>query len=201
MMLAHNSFSSQTWAIFVPNRNSKIKSTVWPTGPPQVRSQNKAYWPYLIKIKEKVGIFAKFGENLLNLWLKIDFIELLCFKCFQNCPKCAFKHIWKPKNLIWKNEFWPNIGILTKSQKLTSHFRWPCRTQCWLNFRVSFRYKNRPCLGRERVMGQHHLCNRSLCNGYLDNGIFRETGCIFLLKLSDLQVTWYLLKAGTINNL
>ena len=26
-------------------------------------------------------------------------------------------------------------------------------------------------------MGQHHLCNRSLCNGYLENGIFRETGC------------------------
>ena len=136
MMLAHNSFSSQTWAIFVPNRNSKIKSTVWPTGPPQVRSQNKAYWPYLIKIKEKVGIFAKFGENLLNLWLKIDFIELLCFKCFQNCPKCAFKHIWKPKNLIWKNEFWPNIGILTKSLKLTSHFGWTCKPHNWLNFRV-----------------------------------------------------------------
>ena len=179
MMLAHNSFSSQTWAIFVPNRNSKIKSTVWPTGPPQVRSQNKAYWPYLIKIKEKVGIFAKFGENLLNLWLKIDFIELLCFKCFQNCPKCAFKHIWWPKNLIWKNKFWPNIGILTKSLKLINHFGWPCSPQYWLNFRVSVRYRNRPCLGREWVIGHQYLWLRSPCKVHLENGIFRETGCSY----------------------
>ena len=114
ILMINNSFSSQTWAIFVPNRNSKIKSTVWPTGPPQVRSQNKAYWPYLIKIKEKVGIFAKFGENLLNLWLKIDFIELLCFKCFQNCPICALNTFGSQK--IWFErmsfgqilEYWQN---------------------------------------------------------------------------------------------
>ena len=163
MMLAHNSFSSQTWAIFVPNRNSKIKSTVWPTGPPQVRSQNKAYWPYLIKIKEKVGIFAKFGENLLNLWLKIDFIELLCFKCFQNCPKCAFKHIWWPKNLIWKNEFWPNIGILTNSLKLTSYFGWLKGHLIDL----TTEYINHSCLEREWVIGQQHLREYSPCNGHL----------------------------------
>ena len=132
------------------------------------------------QILKKVGIFAKFGENLLNLWLKIDFIELLCFKCFQNCPKCAFKHIWWPKNLIWKNEFWPNIGILTKSLKLISHFGWPCSPQYWLNFRVSVRYRNRPCLGREWVIGHQYLWLRSPCKVHLENGIFRETGCISL---------------------
>ena len=89
----------------LPKRNSEVKSIVWPTGPPQVRSQNKVYCEYLIKIKEKNEIFAKFGNNLLNFWLKFVFIELLCFQGFKNCHKCAFKNVWKPSNLNWRIDF------------------------------------------------------------------------------------------------
>ena len=45
-LMTNDSFSSQTWAISVPNRNSDVKSISWPTGPPRVRSQNKGYWQY-----------------------------------------------------------------------------------------------------------------------------------------------------------
>ena len=38
MCLTNDSFSSQTWAISVPNRNSYVKSISWPPGPPRVRS-------------------------------------------------------------------------------------------------------------------------------------------------------------------
>ena len=33
LLMTNDSFSSQTWAIYVPNRNSEIKSILWPTGP------------------------------------------------------------------------------------------------------------------------------------------------------------------------
>ena len=121
---------------------------------------------------------VEFLENLWNLWLQIIFIELLCFRGFQNCPSYAFKHIWKPKNLSWMNEFWPNIGILTNSLKLTSYFGWPCRPHNWLKFRVSVRYKYRPCLGREWLIGQQHLWNLKPCKGLLQKDICLETGCM-----------------------
>ena len=40
-------------------------------------------------------------------------------------------------------------------------------------------------------MGQHHLCNRSLCNGYLENGIFRETGCIHYFGVFVFCTSWF----------
>ena len=43
LLMDNDSFSSQTWAISVPNRNSNDKSILWPTGPPRVRSQNEGY--------------------------------------------------------------------------------------------------------------------------------------------------------------
>ena len=97
-MLTNGSFSSQTWAISVPNRNSVVKSIVWSTGPHQVRSQNKEYRQYLIKVKEKINFFAKFVINHLTFWVKIVYKELLCYKIFQHCPNFAFKHIWKLRN-------------------------------------------------------------------------------------------------------
>ena len=30
----------------VPNRNSDVKSILWASGPPRVRSQNKGYWQF-----------------------------------------------------------------------------------------------------------------------------------------------------------
>ena len=109
ILKTNNSFSSQTWAILVPKRNSEVKSIVWPTGPPHVRSQNKGYWQYLIKIKENNGIFTKSGKNLLIFLLNIVFIKLLCYKSLNNCHKYGFKHIWKPNNLNWRNEYQANI--------------------------------------------------------------------------------------------
>ena len=45
-LMTNDSFSSQTWAISVPNRNSDVKSILWASGPPGVRSQNKGYWQF-----------------------------------------------------------------------------------------------------------------------------------------------------------
>ena len=44
LLMTNDSFSSQTWAISVPNRNSDVKSILLPTGPLRVRSQNRVYW-------------------------------------------------------------------------------------------------------------------------------------------------------------
>ena len=92
ILMTNDSFSSQTWAIFIPKRNSEFKSIVWPAGPPQVRSQNQGFSQYLIKIEENIGIFSKFGNNLSTVWLKIVFIKLLCYKSLKNCHKYGFKH-------------------------------------------------------------------------------------------------------------
>ena len=51
MLLINDSFSSQTWTIFLPNRNFYVKSIWCPTRPLKVRSQNQGYAQYLIKIK------------------------------------------------------------------------------------------------------------------------------------------------------
>ena len=172
-----DSFSSQTWAILVPKRNSDDKSIVWPTGPPHVRSQNKGYWEYLIKIKENNGILPKFGTNLLNFWLTIVFIKLLCYKSLKNCHKYGSKHIWKPSNLNWRNECQANIEIFSISLILTSHWGWPCRPHYWLILRVPFRYQNRPCLGRKWVICNQYLWNTSPWKRLLQKGTFRGTPC------------------------
>ena len=137
--MTNDSFSSQTWAILVPKRNSEVKSIVWPTGPPHVRSQSKGYWQYLIKISENNGILTKFGTNLLNFWLNIVFITLLCYKSLKNCHQYGFIHMWRPSNLNWRNEFQANIELFSISLILTSHFGWSWRPHYWLNLRVSFR--------------------------------------------------------------
>ena len=64
ILMTNDSFSSQTWAIYVPNRNSDVKSTLWPIGLLRVRCQNEGYWQYLSKFIGKFGIFTKFGSNL-----------------------------------------------------------------------------------------------------------------------------------------
>ena len=46
LLMTNDSFSSQTWAIYVPNRNSDVKSILWPPGPLRVRSQNRVHWQY-----------------------------------------------------------------------------------------------------------------------------------------------------------
>ena len=46
LVMTNDSFSSQTWAIYVPNRNSDVKSILWPPGPLRVRSQNRVHWQY-----------------------------------------------------------------------------------------------------------------------------------------------------------
>ena len=46
LLMTNDSFSSQTWAIYVPNRNSDVKSILWPPGPLRVRSQNRVHWLY-----------------------------------------------------------------------------------------------------------------------------------------------------------
>ena len=59
LLMTNDSFSSQTWAIYVPNRNSDVKSILWPPGPLRVRSQNDGYWQNLSKFIGKIGIFTK----------------------------------------------------------------------------------------------------------------------------------------------
>ena len=43
LLMTNDSFSSQTWAISVPNRNSDAKSILWSIGPHRVRGQNEGY--------------------------------------------------------------------------------------------------------------------------------------------------------------
>ena len=105
LLMTNDSFSSQTWAISVPNRNSDVKSILMPTGPLRVRSQNDGYWQYLSKFTGKKGIFTKFGSNLWAYGIRRVFIQLLCFIGFQNCPWWGFNHTWKPSNLNWRNKF------------------------------------------------------------------------------------------------
>ena len=40
--------------------------------------------------------------------------------------------------------------------------------------------QNRPCLWRKWVIGHQYLWLRSPCKVHLENGIFRETGCIII---------------------
>ena len=54
-------FCSSPLQVGVPNRNSEDKSVIRSLGPPGVRSQNKGYRQYLIKMEGKIGCFKKFG--------------------------------------------------------------------------------------------------------------------------------------------
>ena len=78
----------------------------------------------------------------------------------RSSMKSIFNHKFKrfSPNFAKIPTFFFNFDqILSISLILSSHFGWPCRPHCWLYLRVSVRYKNRPCLGRKWVMGQHHL--------------------------------------------
>ena len=48
---------------FLPNRNSDVKSILWPPGPLRVRSQNDGYWQYLSK---SIGTRSKTTTFRLN---------------------------------------------------------------------------------------------------------------------------------------
>ena len=115
ILLINDFFSSILWAISVPNRNSEVKSLLWPTGPPTEWSQNKGYRHYLIKITGKLEFYTKFGKHLLSFGIQFVFIQLLCFEGFQNCIEGGFKHISIPRNLIWRNKFrskyWKVVSI------------------------------------------------------------------------------------------
>ena len=55
----YDSFSSQTWAIFVPNRNFDLKSIQSSTKSPSVRYQNWGCLQNLFKIQEKITFSHK----------------------------------------------------------------------------------------------------------------------------------------------
>ena len=91
LLMINNSFSSQTWAIFVPNRNSDVKSILWALGPARVRSQNKGYW--------------QFSTILLKLVLSIQIIWL------PGVFKTLSRTVWETfetQELI-ENNFYPKI--------------------------------------------------------------------------------------------
>ena len=76
--MTNDSFSSKTWAIYVPKRNSDVKSILWPPGPLRVRSQNDGYWQNLSKFIGKIGIFTKCWSIFLSLWDKDCFTFNSC---------------------------------------------------------------------------------------------------------------------------
>ena len=53
ILMINNSFSSQTWTILVPNRNSDQKSIYNLTNSPKIRCKKWGYQQYLVKMKEK----------------------------------------------------------------------------------------------------------------------------------------------------
>ena len=68
----YDSFSSQTWAIFVPNRNFDLKSIQSSTKSPSVRYQNWGCLQNLLKIQEKIT----FSHKILmkSQFLKTDIV-------------------------------------------------------------------------------------------------------------------------------
>ena len=86
LLMTNDSFSSQTWAIYVPNRNSDVKSILWPPELLRVRSQNDGYWQNLSKFIGKIGIFTKLCSNFLSWWDK-DCLHSI--PVFQRSPKLS----------------------------------------------------------------------------------------------------------------
>ena len=76
--MTNDSFSPQTWAIFVPNRNSEIKSILWPTGPVRVRSQNRVHWQYFTILAQTYSFNS----------------GCLASRCDLNLIKDSFGNLW-----------------------------------------------------------------------------------------------------------
>ena len=91
LLMTNDSFSSQTWAIYVPNRNSDVKSILWPPGPLRVRSQNDGYWQNLSKFIGKIGIFTKCWSIFLSLWDKDCLHSIPVFQRFPKLSLMRFK--------------------------------------------------------------------------------------------------------------
>ena len=68
--------------------------------------------------------------------------------------------------------------ILQVSSFLTSDFRRVCWVQHWLLVIVSFRYQNRPCLGREWVIDHQYLRRFRSHNRVLKNNAIYGRRCI-----------------------
>ena len=62
-------------------------------------------------------------------------------------------------NMLWYCKFFPSIlsQVLQISSFLTSDLGWLCWALYLLLIKVSVRYKNRPCLGREWVIDHQYL--------------------------------------------
>ena len=132
--------------------------------------KNKDISNILVKMKEKTCTFSEHFDQIFNFkrWILL-FNEFLMFWGFQNCPWCDFYHFWISFNLIFV------ICFLVKSCKLKYScfwhltFRWLCWALHWLLIKVSFRYQNRPCLGREWVIGHQYLRRFRSNNRVLQN--------------------------------
>ena len=76
--MTNDSFSSQTWAIYVPNRNSDVKSILWPPGPLRVRSQNRVHWQYFTILAQTYSFNS----------------GCLASRCDLNLIKDSFGNLW-----------------------------------------------------------------------------------------------------------
>ena len=74
-------------------------------------------------------------------------------------PPYFFLKIKDLTNMLWKCKFFPSIlsQLLLISSFLTSDLGWLCWALYLLLIKVSVRYKNRPCLGREWVIDHQYL--------------------------------------------
>ena len=129
-------------------------------------------------MKEKTCTFSEHFDQIFNLKRKILlFNEFLMFWGFQNCPWCDFYHVWISFNLIFV------ICFLVKSCKLKYSWFWHltlgwlCWALHWLLIKVSVRYQNRPCLGRDWVIGHQYLRRFRSNNRVLQNNAIYGRRC------------------------
>ena len=118
--------SSQTWVIFLPNRNFPEKVISWPAGPPKVKSQNEGYQQYLFIITGKLDFLFMFLRK------KMCSMKSLLTKIFKTVIDYVLNSSWS--QAIWFIEmmFSSNDEIFSISFILTSDFEGPYRPSYWL---------------------------------------------------------------------
>ena len=113
-----------------------------------------------------------------------------CSEVFKTVPDVIF--IMSGAHLIWIFV----ICFLVKACKLKYSwfwhltFRWLCWALHWLFIKVSVRYQNRPCLGREWVISHQYLRRFRSNNRVLQNNAFNRKPCRIRLINFAFKLVW-----------
>ena len=141
--------------------------------------KNKDVSNILVKMKEKTCTFQNILiKSLISREKYCCWMNSSCSEVFKTVPDVIF--IMSGAQLIWIFV----ICFLVKACKLKYSwfwhltFRWLCWALHWLLIKVSFRYQNRPCLGREWVIGHQYLRRFRSNNRVLQNNAIYGRPCM-----------------------